>query len=221
HERQPQLRLLQGIALGRDPRLRQRRRLRDVGRPQIPLRLRRHRERQGRPATASPSGGTCPPSPPAAPAAGQSRNEGEKAMNLVDVLQQSPLPKELAFAESEYAERVRKVQTRMVEGGIDILLVSSTPNLGYLTGYDSTVSCGYTIGILGTSGEVELHCSELEAPCALLFSTIRKISVFYWYEAQDTATELAHILIDRGADGKRIGLEMGNAETFASGAFDT
>ncbi len=142
-------------------------------------------------------------------------------MNLVDALEQSPLPRELAFAESEYRERVRKTQKLMSERGIDVLLVSSTPNLGYLTGYDSTMSCGYTIGILGQTGDVALHCSELEAPCALLFSTIKKIDVFYWYEAQDTATQLAGILADLGANGKRIGLEMGNAETFASGAFDT
>lgn len=142
-------------------------------------------------------------------------------MNLMQALEQSPLPRELAFPEAEYRERVRKAQKLMAEQGIDILLISSTPNLGYLTGYDSTMSCGYTIGILGQTGEVELHCSELEAPCALLFSTIKKIDVFYWYEAQDTATQLGKILADRGANGKRIGLEMGNAETFASGAFDT
>lgn len=142
-------------------------------------------------------------------------------MNLVSVLEESPLPRELPFAEAEYAERVRKVQKKMVEQGIDFLVISNTPNLGYLTGYDTTMSCGYTIGILGTTGDVELHASELEATCAMLMSNIKKISVFYWYEAQDTGTQLAHILRDRGADGKRIGLEMGNAETFASGAFDT
>ena len=83
-------------------------------------------------------------------------------MNLVQALETSPLPRELAFAESEYKERVRKTQKLMVERGIDILLISSTPNLGYLTGYDSTMSCGYTIGILGQTGDVALHCSELD-----------------------------------------------------------
>ena len=142
-------------------------------------------------------------------------------MNLMQALERSPLPRELAFSEAEYRDRVRKAQKLMSERGLDILLISSTPNLGYLTGYDSTMSCGYTIGILGQTGDVELHCSELEAPCALLFSTIKKIEVFYWYDAQDTATQLGKMLADRGANGKRIGLEMGNAETFASGAFDT
>lgn len=141
-------------------------------------------------------------------------------MELVDKLRQSPITQELAVSESEYAERVRKTQDRMRRDGIDILLISSTPNLGYLTGYDTTMPPGYTVGILETSGEVDLHCSELEAPCALLFSTIKNISVFHWYDAQDTATQLAGLLRDRGADGKRIGIEMGNVETFASGAME-
>lgn len=142
-------------------------------------------------------------------------------MDLVKVLTDSPLPRELAFDEAEYAARVAKTQARMAEDGIDVLIISSTPNLGYLTGYDSTMSCGYTIGILEPSGGVSLHASELEAPCALLFSTITNIEVFYWYEGRDTATQLGYILSDRGAGNKRIGIEMGNAETFASGAFDT
>ena len=55
----------------------------------------------------------------------------------------------------------------------------------------------------------------------LLNGRVRDVEVFYWYEAQDTGTDLARILVDGGYDGKTIGLEMGYAETFASGAFDT
>ena len=142
-------------------------------------------------------------------------------MDLMKALNESPLPRELAFDESEYAARVAKTQSRMAADGIDVLLISNTPNLGYLTGYDSSMSCGYTIGILEAIGDVALHASELEAPCALLFSTIRDIEVFHWYDGRDTATQLGQILRDRGAGTKRIGIEMGNAETFASGAFDT
>ena len=142
-------------------------------------------------------------------------------MDLVEILSASPLPKELAFSEAEYAGRLARIQARMAENGIDVLIISSTPNLGYLTGYDCTMSCGYTMGILETTGDVALHASELEAPCALLFSTIRDIKQFYWYESEGTAAQLGQILLDRGADNKRIGLEMGNPETFASGAFDT
>ncbi len=142
-------------------------------------------------------------------------------MELIEELTREPIPRELAFPEAEYAARLKKVQERMAEQGLHVLLVSNTPNLGYLSGYDTTMPPGYTVGIVPAEGEVALHCSELEAPCALLFSTIKDITVFHWYDAQDTATQLGELLRDRGLDGKRIGLEMGYPETFASGAFDT
>lgn len=142
-------------------------------------------------------------------------------MDLIQVLKDNPIPKELDFPREEYQRRVQATQAAMREQGIEFLVISMTPNLGYLTGYDTTMPSGYTIGILGQSGNVRLHASELEAPCALLFSTIEEIDIFYWYQAQDTATQLAGILRDLGADGKRIGIEMDNPETFASGALDT
>ncbi len=142
-------------------------------------------------------------------------------MNLLEILKQDPLPKELAFPIAEYQSRVDAIQTEMRHQGIDFLIISMTPNLGYLTGYDTTMPSGYTIGILGQTGNVRLHCSELEAPCALLSSTIEEIVAFSWYHADDTGTQLAGILRDLGADGKRIGIEMDNPETFASGALDT
>lgn len=143
-------------------------------------------------------------------------------MNLMEAIQKKPLPKELAFPESEYRRRVKRVQSLMAEQRLDLLLVSNTSNLAYLTGYDTTMPSGYTVGFLGPEGEVGLHCSELEAPCAMLSSTIREenIAVFYWYDAHDTQTQLGRILESRGYDGKRIGLEMGNPETFATYVLD-
>ena len=141
-------------------------------------------------------------------------------MKLVEELVKEPIPSRLAFPNSEYAERLRKVRVNMSQAGVEVLLISSTASLGYLTGYDTTMSPGYTVAIVPAEGDITLHCSELEAPCALLESTIRDIEVFYWYEAQDTGTDLARVLQERGHAEKTIGIEAGNAETFASGAFD-
>ena len=41
-----------------------------------------------------------------------------------------------AFPVGEYGERVEKVRREMARRGIDVLLVSSPPNITYLTGYD-------------------------------------------------------------------------------------
>ena len=42
----------------------------------------------------------------------------------------------LAFELSEYKERVRKTKERMVENGIDVLLVTDPANMNYLSGYN-------------------------------------------------------------------------------------
>ncbi len=142
-------------------------------------------------------------------------------MKLLDQMLKNPIQPELVFSESEYERRLSAVRSLMDQEGVDVLLVSNTSNIGYLTGYDTTMPSGYTVLIVPRNGELILHCSELEAPCMLLNGWTKNIQVFYWYEAQDTGSDLARILLEQGFDGKTIGLEMGFAETFASGAFDT
>jgi Xaa-Pro aminopeptidase len=142
-------------------------------------------------------------------------------VKLVDELKRVTREPLLAFTRDEYARRLRETRAAMAEQGMDVLLVTNTSNIGYLTGYDTTMPSGYTVLIVPTSGQMTLHCSELEAPCMLLNGLVTDIEVFYWYEAQDTGSDLARVLNEHGFDGKRIGLEMGSAETFASGAFDT
>jgi Xaa-Pro dipeptidase len=142
-------------------------------------------------------------------------------VKLVDELKRNTREPALAFSRDEYARRLTRTRELMAEQGIDVLLCTNTSNIGYLTGYDTTMPSGYTVLIVPTSGDMTLHCSELEAPCMLLNGLVTDIEVFYWYEAQDTGSDLARVLNEHGHGGKRIGLEMGYPETFASGAFDT
>ena len=147
---------------------------------------------------------------------------GERGtMELLDELRNKPYAPDLPFPVSEYRRRVANAQTAMAAQGLDIHLISITPNLGYLTGYDTSMPSGYAVGLLPAKGEVGLHCSELEGCCALQSSTIDDIELYRWYDAQDTASQLGLVLRERGLDRARIGVEMGNPETFASGAFDT
>jgi Xaa-Pro aminopeptidase len=142
-------------------------------------------------------------------------------MKLLDELVKYRQEPALPFAREEYDRRLASVRARMRAEGLDLLLCSNTSNIGYLTGYDTTMPSGYTTLIVPADGEMTLHCSELEAPCMLLNGIVDDVEVFYWYEAQDTGSDLARVLRERGHDAKRAGLEMGFAETFASGAFDT
>ncbi|MGJ9457954.1 M24 family metallopeptidase [Oceanobacillus sp. CF4.6] len=41
-----------------------------------------------------------------------------------------------AFANMEYKERIRKTKEKMVEKGLDVLLITDPANMNYLTGYD-------------------------------------------------------------------------------------
>jgi len=99
-------------------------------------------------------------------------------MELIKEILKNPLPRELAFPRAEYERRVAATQRAMAAAGIDVLLISNTANLGYLTGYDTTMPPGYTVGILPLKGAVALHASELEATCGLLCSTIEDYAVF-------------------------------------------
>lgn len=141
-------------------------------------------------------------------------------MDLLKELRKKPYKPDLPFPVSGYAKRVKKAQKAMARRGIDMHLISLTPNLGYLTGYDTTMPSGYTVGLLPAKGAVGLHCSELEGCCALQSSTIKDIALYRWYDAQDTGGQLGKVLRERGYDGKRIGIEMRNPETFTVGAFD-
>src|SRR3990172_8572161 len=152
---------------------------------------------------------------------GRARVRRIGAMNLFEEVTREPWTPELAFPMAEYERRLARVREGMAVQDLDVLLVSNTSNIGYLTGYDTTMPSGYTVLVVPARGEVTLHCSELEAPCMLMNGWVRRIEVFYWYAAQDTGTDLARILVEGGYAGKRVGLEMGYAETFASGAFDT
>jgi Xaa-Pro aminopeptidase len=131
------------------------------------------------------------------------------------------LAPELPFGEEEYDRRVASVRESMRERGIDLLLVSNTSNWAYLTGYDTTMPSCYGIGLLPVEGEFGVHTAELEVPCVLYNSRVKDIIVYDWYDARSTAEQLADALLERGYDGKTIGIEMGYPETFAIGAYDT
>ncbi len=82
-------------------------------------------------------------------------------MDLLKQLKKKPYRPDFPFPVAEYAKRVKKAQRAMARRGIDMHLISLTPNLGYLTGYDTSMPSGYTVGMLPAKGPVGLHCSEL------------------------------------------------------------
>ncbi|MEE9324767.1 MAG: Xaa-Pro peptidase family protein [Dehalococcoidia bacterium] len=141
-------------------------------------------------------------------------------MNIVKELSKGPIPKELAFSEAEYAERVERVRKLMAEAGLDVLVCTSTPNKCYLTGYDTVMPSGYSTLILPLEGEPVMHLPEIDVPSALKTSWVKGFIIFDWAHAQDTGTDLARALKERGFHNKRIGLEMGHGEIWSNSAMD-
>jgi Xaa-Pro dipeptidase len=142
-------------------------------------------------------------------------------VGLYETLKERGVERELAFPASEYQRRLAAVQAAMRQRGIDLLIASNAANCCYLSGYDSCMPPAYGVLLVPADGEMTLHCAEIEAPVAMYHSIIDDMVMFDWYNADDTATELAGLLKDRGYETSTIGIEMANLESFASGAYDT
>jgi Xaa-Pro aminopeptidase len=63
-----------------------------------------------------------------------------------------------------YADRIARVRARMVEIGIDALLLSVGPDLPYFTGYEAMPLERLTMLVLPRTGDVQLVVPRLEAP---------------------------------------------------------
>jgi Xaa-Pro aminopeptidase len=141
-------------------------------------------------------------------------------MKFEERLQQAGIKPELPFPVEEYERRIAAVRERMRARGIDLLVVSNTSSWTYLTGYDSTMPSCYGVGLLPLEGRPAAHTAELEVPCVMYNSIVEDICVYDTQNDTTTADQLADVLLERGYDGKTIGIEMGYSDTFAIGAYD-
>lgn len=130
-------------------------------------------------------------------------------MNLVEELKRQPIPKEFAFPEEEYRSRTRKTREAMDREGIDVLLVHNTPDICYLTGFQTFFATWYSCLMLPLEGEPVLQTAELEVPAALVHGPVKMgVVTFPWYEAGDAGAHLGPILQERGLAKKRIGVQL-------------
>ncbi len=142
-------------------------------------------------------------------------------MNLVKLLSTESIPKELAFPEGEYIERLRRVRAGMESDNLDVLLVTSMPNLAYLTGYHTVAPNSYAICVVPRIGQLLLHLPEMEAPCALLSTNVTDlVTDGTWGSYLDAISHLAQVLAERGYHNKRIGVEARKAATFGAATID-
>jgi Xaa-Pro dipeptidase len=118
-----------------------------------------------------------------------------------------PIPKETGFPEAEYRRRVAAVRRFMAERDLDALLVTFIPNVCYMTGYHAFAADLFACMVLPADGEPTLQVTEFEIPGALLSGWVQDIRAIKFTAPDSLTRELAAVLVDRGLDGKRIGIE--------------
>jgi Xaa-Pro dipeptidase len=141
-------------------------------------------------------------------------------VTLLDQLLQAAPPNDLAFSIEEYQARLARVRECMAAAGLETLVLTSAPNLLYLTGYETIMPTCYAVAVVPRSGDVVLHLPEEDIPCALTTGWVREFVFFDWAQPLDAATQLVTLLRERGHDKGRIGVESRPVETYAYGAMN-
>ena len=118
-----------------------------------------------------------------------------------------PIPKEMAFPESEYRRRADKVRSLMDEKELDVLLITFVPNVCYMSGYQAFAADLYACMVMPRVGQPTLQVAELEIPGALLSGWVEDVRGVQWTAPDSVTAELSGILTEHRLDGKRIGVE--------------
>jgi Xaa-Pro aminopeptidase len=113
----------------------------------------------------------------------------------------------LPFGVEEYRGRAHRVRARMRERGVDVLLVTSPPNLYYLTGFESIwYPPRAPVAVVVTAADDRLVFLDYERHETLVRETAHyDDAVFYRYE--DVLDTIAGTFRERGWLGGTIGLE--------------
>jgi Xaa-Pro aminopeptidase len=128
-------------------------------------------------------------------------------MDILESYRTRLVPKEMAFSEAEYRERLARVRDAMGAQGLDLLLLHHLPSVCYLTGYQTPVSDWYTCLIVPLAGEPVLQVCDFEVGLALVHTTVERILSVRWNRMDEAAAQLVGLLGEADVDGKRIGVE--------------
>ncbi|MBS1678487.1 MAG: aminopeptidase P family protein [Actinobacteria bacterium] len=111
------------------------------------------------------------------------------------------------FADQEYEERLRKVRASMAAAGLDVLYVTSPPNVFYLTGYDA----------VWYPWRLPLGCAVVREPERLVFfdwsrhedyaKLHARADELVLFEYGDAPAVVARAFGERGLGGATVGLE--------------
>lgn len=127
------------------------------------------------------------------------RQPSRGTVPLVDV------PREQAFPPEEYAGRLRRVRQQMEAQELDFLLLHGLPGICWLSGFQTPLCDWYHCLVVPRSGDLLLQCCDTEL--AMMNGVVQRIAVVLWERMDEAADQLAGLLQDMGAGGRRIGVE--------------
>ena len=112
------------------------------------------------------------------------------------------------FSVEEYGERVEKVRREMARRGIDVLLVSSPPNITYLTGYDMIwyyLTSPVSVAVHAESGQTLFFEVPYHQPTVEWHAVVDDAE--YFRDGQTPAESIVSVLKGRGWVKGNVGVE--------------
>ncbi len=114
----------------------------------------------------------------------------------------------LHFSREEFADRQSRAVDRMVERGLDGLLMFRQESMYYLSGYDSFGYVFFQCLYLGADGTLTLLTRAPDLRQARHTSIIDDIRIWIDGADADPARDLRAILDEHGCNGRRLGVEL-------------
>lgn len=126
-------------------------------------------------------------------------------------LSEVTLPIQSAFSDSEYKSRLKNLRAGMESSGVDLILITTPPNICYLTGYDTFGVGRFTCLVIPLKGELEIILPTIEACHAYITAQIAHISDYNVYETREIISRLLKAIERNDSKVTRIGLETQRA----------
>ena len=111
------------------------------------------------------------------------------------------------FEREEFADRMERLQAKMVEDKYDAMLLFAQESMYWLTGYDTFGYCFFQCMIVTKDGEITLLTRSADLRQARLTSIVEDIRIWTDRDGANPAIDLRNILDERGLLGTKLGLE--------------
>jgi len=123
----------------------------------------------------------------------------------------------MSFSTIEYKERIRKTKERMIQKGIDVLLITDPANINYLSGYDGWSFYVHQMLVLIVDEDQPMWIGrEMDANAAKVTTWLYRDNIipypdeYVQSESKHPMDFVGSILREIGHDNRSIGVEMEN-----------